>query len=177
MEQLRATTILAVRRDGKTVVIGDGQVTLGQSVILKGTARKVRRIYKGSVVVGIAGGVADGLALCERLEKILEKHSGNLLRSIVELAEGFREDKYARQLDALMIVADKSHLFEVSGVGEITEFDEMCSIGSGGNFAWAAANALYKNTDFDAKTIATKAMEIASSMCVYTNSNYVVEEL
>ncbi len=176
MEQLRATTILAVKRGGKTVIIGDGQVTMGESVI-KGNARKVRRIYDGKVIVGFAGGASDSITLCDRLEKILEKHGGNLLRSAVELVNNFREDKYHRQLEAVIIAADKDHLLQLSGVGDITEFDNVCATGSGGNYALAAANALLRNTDMDAATICHKAMEIASEMCIYTNSNYIVEEL
>lgn len=178
MEQLRGTTIIAVKRNGETVVAGDGQVTLSQSVIMKNSAVKVRRIYNDSVVVGFAGGVADAFALSSRFEEMLNKFSGNLLRSAVELAIQFRTDEIMRKLEAMMIVADKEKLLVISGNGEIIEPDNgICAIGSGGNFAYAAAKALMENTELSSEDIARKAMEIASSICIFTNNNIVVEKV
>ena len=174
----KATTICGVKRNGKIALAGDGQVTMGETVIFKGSARKVRRIYNDSVVIGFAGGVADAFSLSERFEAMLNKFSGNLMRSAVELAKSWREDKAPRKLDAIMIVADKNQLLMVSGNGEVLEPDEdICAIGSGGNFAFAAAKALMENTELSAKEIAEKALKIASDICVYTNDNITVEEV
>lgn len=176
--EIRGTTILAVKKDGKTVIAGDGQVTMGQSVILKGTAVKVRKIYQDKVIVGFAGSTADVFNLTEKFEKQLQKYSGNLMRAAVELAQLWRTDKILRNLDALMIVADKENLVLLTGAGDVIEpEDGICAIGSGGNYALAAAKALIKNTKFSAKEIARKAMEIASDICVFTNSNFVIEEI
>lgn len=176
-EMFRATTICGVKKDGKIALAGDGQVTMSESVIFKGTARKVRRIYNGNVVIGFAGGAADAFALSERFEAMLNKFSGNLMRSAVELAKTWREDK-ARKLEALMICADKDQLLVVSGMGDVMEPDDgICAIGSGGNFALAAAKALSENTKLSAKEIAGKALKIASDICVFTNDNIVVEEV
>ncbi len=177
MEQFRGTTIVAVKKDGKTVVAGDGQVTMGQSVILKGSAHKVRRLFDGKVVVGFAGGTADAFAMCEEFEKMLNKYSGSLMRSAVEYAKNIRNGARSNA-EAMMIVADKDTLLILTSVGDVIEPDDgICAIGSGGNYALAAAKALLKNTKLDAKSIATKAMEIASDICVFTNSNYVIEEV
>ena len=177
MEQFRGTTIVAVKKDGKTVIAGDGQVTMGQSVILKGSAHKVRRLFDGKVVVGFAGGTADAFAMCEEFEKMLNKYSGSLMRSAVEYAKNIRNGVRSNA-EAMMIVADKDTLLILTSVGDVIEPDDgICAIGSGGNYALAAAKALMRNTDLDAKTIATKAMEIASDICVFTNSNYVIEEV
>lgn len=177
MEQFRGTTIVAVKKDGKTVIAGDGQVTMGQSVILKGSAHKVRRLFDGKVVVGFAGGTADAFAMCEEFEKMLNKYSGSLMRSAVEYAKNIRNGVRSNA-EAMMIVADKDTLLILTSVGDVIEPDDgICAIGSGGNYALAAAKALMKNTDLDAKSIATKAMEIASDICVFTNSNYVIEEV
>lgn len=176
MEQLRSTTIVAVKKDGRTVLAGDGQVTMGQQVIFKGKAHKVRRLYDGKVVVGFAGGSADAFAMCEEFEKMLNKFSGSLMRSAIEYAKNIRSAH--ANTEALMIVADKQTLLILTGVGDVIEPDDgVCAIGSGGNYALAAAKALIKNTDLDAKTIAVKAMEIATDICVFTNGNYVVEEV
>ena len=176
MEQIKATTIVAVKRDGKTVLAGDGQVTLGQQIIFKGHARKVRRLYNGQVVVGFAGGAADGFAMCEEFEKLLNKHSGSLMRSAIEFVKNIRSG--AKSGEAMMIVADKETLLILSSVGDLIEPDDgICAIGSGGNYALSAAKALLKNTDLDAKEIAIKAMDIASDICVFTNKNFVVEEV
>jgi len=176
--ELRGTTICAVCKDGKTAIAGDGQITMGQSVILKGTARKVRRIFNDKVVMGFAGSVADAMALSEKLEKMLQKYSGNLMRSAVELAELWRDDKLPRKLDAMMIVADKDSLLIVSGSGEVIEPDGgVCAIGSGGNYALAAARALVAETNLEAKDIAFKSLKIASELCVFTNDHIIVEEV
>ena len=177
MEQFRGTTIVAVKKDGKTVIAGDGQVTMGQQVILKGKAHKVRRLFDGKVVVGFAGGTADAFAMCEEFEKMLNKYSGSLMRSAVEYAKNIRSGARSNA-ESMMIVADKNTLLILTSVGDVVEPDDgVCAIGSGGNYALSAAKALMKNTDLDAKTIAVKAMEIASDICVFTNSNYVVEEV
>ncbi len=176
--ELRGTTICAVRKNGQTAIAGDGQITMGQSVILKGTARKVRRIFNDRVVMGFAGSVADAMALSEKLEKMLQKYSGNLMRSAVELAELWRGDKLPRKLDAMMIVADKETLLIVSGSGEVIEPDGgVCAIGSGGNYALAAARALVSETELLAKDIAYKSLKIASELCVFTNDHIIVEEV
>ena len=170
--EFRGTTICAVKRNGVTAIAGDGQVTMGESVIFKNTAIKVRRIYGGKVILGFAGSVTDAFALTERFEGMLNKFSGNLMRSAVELAELWRNDKVGRKLDAMMITADENTLLILSGTGEVIEPDEgVCAIGSGGNYALAAARALYKETDYDAQTIAQKALKIASEICVFTNDN------
>ena len=176
--ELRGTTICAVRKDGKIAVAGDGQVTMGESVILKGTAKKVKRIYDDKVVTGFAGSVSDAFTLSEKFEKMLQKYSGNLMRSAVELAELWRNDKLPRRLEAMMIIADKNELYIVSGSGDVIDPDgDACAIGSGGNYALAAARALLKETDLSAKEIAYKALKIASELCVFTNDNIVVEEV
>lgn len=178
MEQFRGTTIVAVKRDGKTAVAGDGQVTLGQNVIMKNNAVKVRRIYNDKVVIGFAGGVADAFSLSSRFEEMLNKFSGNLMRSAVELAVQFRTDEIMRKLEALMIVADRDNLLVISGNGEvITPDNGVVAIGSGGNYALAAANALVENTDFSAKEIALKALKIAGDICIFTNNHITVEEV
>ena len=174
--EFRGTTICAVKKDGVTAIAGDGQVTMGESVIFKNTAVKVRRIYGGTVVLGFAGSVTDAFALTERFEGMLNKFSGNLMRSAVELAELWRSDKIGRKLDAMMITADENTLLILSGTGEVIEPDEgVCAIGSGGNYALAAARALYQETDYDAATIAKKALKIASEICVFTNDNIRLE--
>lgn len=171
----RGTTICAVKRDGVTAIAGDGQVTLGEHTIMKGTARKVRRIFNDRVVVGFAGSVADAFALSEKFEDKLTQYSGNLPRAAVELAQEWRMNKTAK-LDAMLLCADKDSLMLISGTGEVIEPDEgILAIGSGGNFALAAGRALIQNTDLPAPEIAEKALRIASDICVYTNSNIIVE--
>ena len=170
--EFRGTTICAVKKDGVTAIAGDGQVTMGESVIFKNTAIKVRRIYGGKVILGFAGSVTDAFALTERFEGMLNKFAGNLMRSAVELADLWRNDKVGRKLDAMMITADENTLLILSGTGEVIEPDEgVCAIGSGGNYALAAARALIQETDYDAETIARKALKIASEICVFTNDN------
>ncbi|WP_457638911.1 ATP-dependent protease subunit HslV [Persephonella sp.] len=176
-QKSKSTTILVVRKDGKTVIAGDGQVTLGHS-IMKSSAKKIRKLHDGKVVVGFAGAAADGLALMERLEEKLSKHRGNLLRSAVELAKDWRTDRFLRRLEAVLIAADKENMFLISGNGDVIEPDEpILATGSGGDFARAAATALYRNTDMSAREIVQQAMEIASQICIYTNNNITIEEL
>lgn len=173
---LKGTTICAVKRNGVTAIAGDGQVTLSESVIFKSNALKVRRIFGGNVVIGFAGGVADAFALTEKFEEMLQKYSGNLMRSAVELAQLWREDKMMRKLEAMMIVADKETLLILSGQGDVIEpQDGICSIGSGSNYALAAARALFKETDLSAEDIVYKSLKIASEICVFTNDNIHVE--
>lgn len=178
MEEMRGTTICAVKRNGKTAIAGDGQVTVGQSVIFKNNAVKVRRIYNGKVVVGFAGSVADAFSLSERFEEMLNKFSGNLMRSAVELAQTWRSDKVLRKLEAMLIVADSDKMLIISGNGDVIEpQDDICAIGSGGNYALSAAKALKENTELSAKEIATKSLLIASQICVFTNDHITVEEV
>lgn len=178
MVEFHATTICGVKKDGQTAIAGDGQVTMGESVIFKNSAVKVRRIYGGKVVLGFAGSVSDAFSLSEKFEGMLNKFSGNLMRSAVELAELWRGDKLGRKLEAMMIVADKDTMLIVSGTGEVIEPDGgVVAIGSGGNYALAAGRALIQNTDFSAAEIAQKSLKIASEICVFTNDNITVETL
>lgn len=174
----KGTTICAVKRDGKTVICGDGQVTMSQSVIFKNNAVKVRRVYNNKVVVGFAGSVADAFSLSERFEQMLNKYSGNLMKSAVELASLWRMDKALRKLEALMIVADKDQMLMVSGMGDVIEpEDDILAIGSGGNYALSAAKALKENTNLSAREIAEKALTIAGDICVFTNHHLTIEEV
>jgi ATP-dependent HslUV protease, peptidase subunit HslV len=174
---MRATTVLVVRREGKVVIAGDGQVTLG-STIMKGTARKVRRLADGKVIAGFAGSAADGLTLFEKFEARLKDSSGNLLRAAVELAKDWRMDRALRRLEAFLLVADKERTLLLSGTGDIIEPDgPAAAVGSGGSFALAAARALCENTNLSAREIAAAAMKIAGDICIYTNSEHVFEEL
>ncbi len=169
--RVRSTTVLCVRRDGKVVMAGDGQVTLGDEVLKVG-AKKLRTLFNDRVLAGFAGSTADAFALFSRFESKLESHSGNLARSVVELAKDWRTDKMLRHLEALLLVADKSDMYLVSGSGDVIEPDEaVAAIGSGGAFAKAAATALLENTDLGAREIAEKAMRIASKICIYTNEH------
>ena len=176
MDEFKGTTICAVKRDGKVAIAGDGQVTLSNSIVFKSNAKKVRRIY-GKVVLGFAGTVSDAFALSERFEEMLAKYSGNLMRSAVELAELWREDKL-RKLEAMMIVADENDMFVLSGTGDVIQPESgVCAIGSGGNYALAAARALLRNTKMSAKSIAVEAMKVASEICIFTNDHITVEEV
>ena len=176
--ELRGTTILCVKKDGRTVMVGDGQATLGEHVIMKSNSKKVRRIFNDKVIIGFAGSVADAFSLEARFEELLQKFSGNLLRSAVELAIGFRDDKFPRKLDAQMIVADKNMMLVISGGGEVIEPEgNVCSIGSGSLYALSAARALLENTTLDAMEVAKKSMKIAGDLCVYTNHNLTIEEI
>ena len=176
--QFHATTIVAVKHKGKTAIAGDGQVTFGQSTIMKATAKKVRRLYHGKVLAGFAGSVADAFTLFEKFEANLEAFNGNLQRASVELAKEWRTDRVLRKLEALLLVADKENLLMISGNGEVIEPDgAVGAIGSGGFFALSAARALVKHTDMEAVDIAKEAMTIAADICVFTNHNIIVEEL
>jgi ATP-dependent HslUV protease subunit HslV len=177
MPRIRSTTILCVRRDGKVVMAGDGQVTMGHEV-LKASAKKLRRLYKERVVAGFAGSTADAFSLFSRFEGKLEQYNGNLPRSVVELAKEWRTDKVLRHLDALLLVADSTNTFILSGTGDVIEPDnEVAAIGSGGPFAKAAATALIENTKLSARDIVEKSMTIAGKICIFTNENVIFEEL
>jgi ATP-dependent HslUV protease subunit HslV len=177
LEQYRGTTILSVRRNGRVVVGGDGQVSMGNTV-MKGNARKVRTLYHGKVLAGFAGGTADAFTLFERFEAKLEKHQGHLVRSAVELAKDWRTDRMLRRLEALLVVADKESSLIITGNGDVIEPEDcLMAIGSGGPFAQAAARAMLDNTELDARSIVEKGLEIAASICVYTNRNLTLEEL
>ncbi len=175
--EMRGTTILVVRKKGQTVMGGDGQVTLGHSVI-KHKARKIRKIYNNKILVGFAGSAADGLALMERLEAKVEEYKGNLLRACVELAKEWRMDKYLRRLEAMLLTADENNMLLLSGNGDVIEPDEhVLAIGSGGDYARASALALYRHTDLSAEDIVRESLNIASRICIYTNSEFVIEKL
>lgn len=177
--EFHATTICAVRRpNGDICIGGDGQVTMGETTIMKNNAKKVKKVYGDRVLTGFAGSVADAFSLTDKFEKKLEEHSGNLKRAAVDLAQIWRSDKGARSLEALMIVMDRDDLLVISGNGEVIIPDmDVVAIGSGGNFAYSAARALYDNTELDAESIVRKSLEIASSICVYTNDHISVEKL
>nr|1M4Y_A Chain A, ATP-dependent protease hslV [Thermotoga maritima]1M4Y_B Chain B, ATP-dependent protease hslV [Thermotoga maritima]1M4Y_C Chain C, ATP-dependent protease hslV [Thermotoga maritima] len=171
------TTILVVRRNGQTVMGGDGQVTFG-STVLKGNARKVRKLGEGKVLAGFAGSVADAMTLFDRFEAKLREWGGNLTKAAVELAKDWRTDRVLRRLEALLLVADKENIFIISGNGEVIQpDDDAAAIGSGGPYALAAAKALLRNTDLSAREIVEKAMTIAGEICIYTNQNIVIEEV
>lgn len=177
METFHGTTILTVRRAGKVVVGGDGQVTLGNT-IMKGNATKVRKIYSDKVIVGFAGATADAFTLLERFEAMLERHNGQLRRAAVELAKDWRTDRVLRKLEAMLIVADAEASLLVSGTGDVIEaFDDLIAIGSGGSYAQSAARALFDNTDLSAKEIVDKSLEIAGDICIYTNHTRTIEEI
>jgi len=174
---MHGTTILCLRHNGKVVMAGDGQVSLGNTVV-KHTARKLRRLAQGRVLAGFAGSTADGLTLCEKLEKKLDEYNNNLRRAAVELARDWRADRVLRRLEALMAVADRDSLLLISGNGDVIEPDDsLVAIGSGGNYALAAARVLMKHSDLDARAIAQEALHTAAQICVFTNDQIVVEEL
>jgi ATP-dependent HslUV protease subunit HslV len=177
VEKIRGTTILSVRRAGKVVIGGDGQVSMGNTV-MKGNARKVRRLYKGQVLAGFAGATADAFTLFERFEGKLEKHSGHLVRSAVELAKDWRTDRMLRRLEALLVVADKEASLILTGTGDVVEpEDSLMAIGSGGSYAQAAARAMLDTTELSAREVVERGLGIAADICVYTNHNLVIEEL
>ena len=177
MQQFEGTTILSVRRDNLVALGGDGQVSLGDTV-MKGNARKVRRLFKDQILAGFAGGTADAFTLFERFEGKLEKHQGNLMRSAVELAKDWRTDRMLRRLEAMLCAADKNTSLIISGNGDVIEpEDNIMAIGSGGGFARAAALAMLKNTDLSAREIVDKALHIAADICIYTNHSLTIEEL
>ena len=172
----KGTTICAVKINGQTAIAGDGQVTMGESVVMKNGARKVRRIYNDQVVIGFAGSVADAFALSEKFEAKLQQFAGNLPRAAVELAQDWRMDRAMRKLEAMLLAADKDNMLLISGTGEVIEPDDgVLAIGSGGNYALAAARALMENTSLTAAEVADKALHIAASICVYTNDHIIVE--
>jgi ATP-dependent HslUV protease subunit HslV len=174
---IHSTTILAVRHRGQSVLAGDGQVTFGQTV-MKQSAKKIRRLYNNRILAGFAGSAADSFALFSRFEAKLDQYRGNLERSVVELAKDWRSDRILRRLEAMLIVLDSNSTFLLSGTGDLIEPDDgIVAIGSGGPYALAAARALSANTEFDARTIAAKSMQIAGEICIYTNTNIVLEEL
>ena len=173
----RSTTILAVRRNGKVAMAGDGQVTMGETV-MKGNTKKVRKIFNGKIITGFAGSTADAFTLLELFEKKVGEYSGDITRSAVELAKEWRTDKMLKTLQALLLVADKNTILLISGNGDVIEPEEdAIAIGSGGNYAYASALALLRNTDLSAKDIVEKSLDIASKICIYTNDNFTVEEL
>lgn len=177
MEQYHGTTIVSVRRNGQVVIGGDGQVSMGNTV-MKNNARKVRRLYHDKIIAGFAGGTADAFTLFERFEAKLEKHQGNLLRAAVELAKDWRTDKILRRLEALLCIADNRSSLIITGNGDVIEPENnLMAIGSGGHFAQAAARALLENTKLDAKTIVEKSLAIAAEICVYTNNHFTIETL
>jgi ATP-dependent HslUV protease subunit HslV len=177
MKKIRSTTILAIRHKGEVVVAGDGQVTLGNTVI-KHKAAKVRRLYNGKVITGFAGATADAFTLFDKLEQKLEQYNGNLMRAAVELAKDWRTDKILRRLEALLVAVDDQYSLLLTGTGDVIESDDgILAIGSGGPYAQAAASALVKHSDIDAEAIARAALEIAGSICIYTNQNIVVEKI
>lgn len=176
--ELRGTTILAVKDENGVAMAGDGQVTLGQSIVMKHQARKVRRIYREKVIAGFAGATADAFTLFERCEAKLEEFGGNLLRASVEMAKDWRSDKYLRKLEAMLIVADAEYVFIISGNGDVIEPDDnIAAIGSGGAYALSAARGLQRHTELDAEDICRNAMAIASEICVFTNENLTVETI
>lgn len=176
MMETHATTIVAVKKDGHVAMAGDGQVTLGQSMIMKHTAHKVRRLYGGKVLAGFAGATADAFTLFELFETKLKEMNGNLARAAVEMAKDWRKDKYLRKLEAMLLLADASQLLLLSGTGDVIEpDDDVAAIGSGGPYALAAARALCRHSDLDAETIAREAMGIAAEICVFTNEQITVE--
>jgi ATP-dependent HslUV protease, peptidase subunit HslV len=177
LPEVRATTVLAVRKDGRVAMGGDGQVTMGDTVV-KRSARKVRELKEGAILAGFAGAVADAFTLFEKLEEKLERYPANMRKAVVELAKDWRMDRYLRKLDALLAVADRDHLFLVSGTGDVIEpDDDIVAIGSGGSYALAAARALKEHSELDAAEIARAALSIAGEICIYTNQNIVVLEL
>jgi ATP-dependent HslUV protease subunit HslV len=179
LEQYRGTTIISVRRGNKVVIGGDGQVTMGNAIVVKGNARKVRRLYKEKVIAGFAGGTADAFTLFERFERKLEMHQGHLLRAAVELAKDWRTDKILRRLEALLAVADSKSSLIITGNGDVIEPEAngLIAIGSGGPYAQSAARALLENTKLSALDIVRKSLTIAGEICVYTNHNITIEEL
>lgn len=177
MEQFHGTTILSVRRNNRVVIGGDGQVSMGNTIV-KSNARKIRRLYHDQVIAGFAGATADAFTLFELFESKLEKHQGNLMRAAVELAKDWRTDKILRRLEALLAIADKRSSLIISGNGDVIEPEEnIIAIGSGGNYALASAKAMLSNTDLSAREIVKKSLEIAAGICVYTNTNILIDEI
>ncbi len=176
-QTFRGTTILCAKRNGQMVIGGDGQVTLGH-VVMKGNARKVRRLYNGKILSGFAGATADAFTLFERFEGKLQTHNGQLMRAAVEMAKDWRTDRALRKLEAMMLVADEDNMLLISGTGDVIEpADDFIAIGSGGNYAHSAAKALMDNTDMSAREVVEKSLNIAADLCIYTNRNLTIEEL
>ena len=177
MQQFDGTTIISVRRGNQVALGGDGQVTLG-NIVIKATARKVRKLYQGKVLAGFAGGTADAFTLIERFEAKLQKHQGHLVQSAIELAKDWRTDRMLRRLEAMLIVADRDSTLIITGNGDVLEPEQgIAAIGSGGAYAQSAARALFENTEFDPTTIVKKSLEIAGDICIYTNRNHIIETL
>ncbi|MBQ7738541.1 MAG: ATP-dependent protease subunit HslV [Desulfovibrionaceae bacterium] len=176
MLETHATTILVVKKNETVAMAGDGQVTLGQSMVMKHTAKKIRRLYEGRILAGFAGATADAFTLFELFEAKLKEMHGNLVRAAVEMAKDWRKDKYLRKLEAMLLLADKEHILLLSGTGDVIEpDDDVAAIGSGGAYALAAARALARHTEMDAESIVKESMQIASEICVFTNDHFVVE--
>lgn len=174
---MHGTTIIGIHRNGKTAICGDGQVTMGDAIV-KGKAQKIRKIYEGKVIVGFAGATADAFSLLERFEEKLKTNKGNLKKAAIELAKDWRQDKILRRLEAMLIAGDKDSILLINGAGDVLEPDDnIIAIGSGGNYALAAARALAHKTKLGASEIAVEALNIASGICIYTNNNYIVEEI
>ena len=177
MEEIHATTVMSVRKDGKLVMGGDGQVTFGNT-IMKAKARKIRKIYDGKILVGFAGATADAFTLFERFEAKIKEYGGDLRRSAVELAKDWRTDRVLRRLEAMLLVADRKHMLLISGTGDVVDPEEdVIAIGSGGSFAYAAARAFLEGASFSAREVVERSLRIASEICIYTNSEIIVEEL
>lgn len=175
--EMNGTTIIGIHRNGKTAICGDGQVTMGEAIV-KSKAQKIRRIFDGKVIVGFAGATADAFSLLERFEEKLKAHKGNLRKAAIDLAKDWRQDRILRRLEAMLIAGDKDSLLLINGVGDVLEPDDnIIAIGSGGNYALAAARALAHKTKMTASDIAVEALQIASGICIYTNENYIVEEV
>jgi ATP-dependent HslUV protease subunit HslV len=177
-EKIRSTTVCGVMRDGKVALGSDGQVTLGESMVMKGNAKKVRRIYNGQILVGFAGSTADAFTLLQRFEEKVETYRGNLMKASIEMAKDWRTDKYLRKLEAMLIVMDKKEALIISGTGDVIEPEEgIITIGSGGPYALAAAQALIRHTNMSAREIVEEALTIAGNICIFTNTNLTIEEL
>ncbi len=177
-KNVKSTTVIGVIRDGKAALGSDGQVTLGESIVMKGNAKKVRRIYNNQILVGFAGATADAFTLLQRFEEKLETNRGNLMKASIEMAKDWRTDRYLRKLEAMLIVMNKKEALLISGTGDVIEPEEgIITIGSGGAYALAAAQALIRNTDLSARDIVEKSLNIAGNICVYTNTNLTIEEL
>ena len=176
--KIKATTVIGVVRDGKVCLGSDGQVTMGQSVVMKSNARKVRKIYNNQILVGFAGSTADAFTLLQRFEEKVESHRGNLMKASIEMAKDWRTDKYLRRLEAMLIVMNKAEALLISGTGDVIEPEEgIITIGSGGPYAHAAAQAMMKHTNMSAREIVMEALNIAGNICIYTNTNLTIEEL
>ena len=177
-EKIKATTVIGVIRDGKVCLGSDGQVTMGQSIVMKSNARKIRKIYNNQILVGFAGSTADAFTLLQRFEEKVESHRGNLMKASIEMAKDWRTDKYLRRLEAMLVVMNKTEALLISGTGDVIEPEEgIVTIGSGGPYALAAAQAMMKHTNMSAREIVEESLKIAGNICIYTNTNLTIEEL